>query len=276
MWKKSLPILLLMAIPAFGLMIGNPNPETPYEKFGGAVEYDFNSWKLKYDSEPDYKYTSSGMFFKPSLGLFEYFDIYGYLGFSDINTQYHEIDSFLSNFDGSQEIAFGVGARLYYAVFFPIIGCKDCTRPLRCFVDASWVTIRSDGELFDLLENESYSLQSRTQLFNYGLYASMEWGKTRPYAGLSWTYMIGHLYWEPYSAFTSGVFAQNDGLYTYPQRYPKPVIGLDIHLGKGYVLSLETSYWGKSETSFGIGISQLYEPERTEENEEESLQKPGD
>jgi|GEM_PF-1916154 len=270
-------IFIAIATPAWGLMVANPTPQTPYEQFGVSIELDFMKWKMRDMDETgsDYKFTSQRGLVKPSLGVFRFVDIYGYIGFSDLNLALHDVDTFLSDLNGSKEMAFGLGTRIHFAVFYPSLGCKwgGCY-PIKWYADLSWLTYASNGEVYDDQDDESDVFDIRFQDFRYGLYGDWQFGRTRPYIGIVWTYMIGHFYWTPESALEEGVFAQQDGLITYPESLPKPVIGLDIDLGKAYYLSLEMSYWGKDETSIGIGLSRLYFPPKSEDEKEQTIERP--
>ena len=259
-------------LPVFGIMVGNPTSETPYNKFGTGVEFDYEKWKIRYEG-PDYRLNSRRVLIKPSLGIFRFTDIYGYFGMADIDMPSHSTAQ--EDFNGKQELAFGLGVRMHYAVFYPSIGCRWTARyPLRWYVTASWLTTRSSDEvqfgggLLHFVDSYRY------QNFDIGFYGSWRFGRTKPYIGVHWTYITGRKYRKSYSEDSGEPYARLSGFFNDPGQYPKPVIGLDIDIGKGYVLGLETSYWGKSETSIGIGLSQLYAPPRDEDELEQAIEKP--
>jgi len=263
--------MLLLTSPGWALMVGNPTRETPYEKFGMAAEYDNEKWMIRYPVGPDYKLNSNRAFLKPSLGFLRFVEGYGYFGFSNLNIP--SISSAAEDFNGSSEMAFGLGLKTHYAVFYP--GCRQKRRcPIRCYAIGRWLTTYSSDEVqFGggfLHFVDSY----RFQQFDMGLYGSWYLGRTQPYLGVNWTYITGRKYRKSYSDVSPDPFLTISGYYNDPGQYPKPVIGLDIDLGKGYTLTFETHFWGKSETSIGVGISQLYVPEKDENTTEESFQKP--
>lgn len=265
--------LLITSFSAFGLMIGAPTKETPFEKFGTSVEFDYDRWKIRYDVGPNYKLSSYRGLIKPSLGIVRFVEGFGYIGTADFNIP--SVSPAVTDFNGSQEMAFGLGIKTHYAVFYPGVRCDGCPgKPIRWYATASWLTTKS----YDKVEfgggflhfEDSY----RFQQVNLGIYGSWELGRTKPYIGAQWTYITGRKYRKSYSQASPTPFLRVSGLYTDPTQYPKPVLGIDIDLGKGYTLSFETFYFGKDETSIGVSLSQLYQRVIDDFDEDKSIQKP--
>jgi len=267
MIKKAILIAILSvftAAPLSAIMVANPTSETPHERFGMSVEYTYEKWKIRYPGT-DYKITSQRIFAKPSLGILRYLDLYGYLGVADINIPQDD-------YNGSGEMAFGLGTRLHYAVFYPNLGCNTCYFPIRWYATASWLSTKTSGNI-PIGTTRRTDVDYRFQNIDLGLYGSWEFGRVKPYLGVHWTYITGRKYIEYYST-NPEPYASLTELFTDSGQYPKPLLGLDIDLGKGYVLSVESSYLGKSETSVSIGLSQLYVPNRDEKDPDQAAERP--
>jgi len=255
---------MAIAMPLMAIMVANPTSETPYERFGVSTEYTYERWKIRYPGT-DYKITSQRLLAKPSLGVLRYLDLYGYLGVADMNIPQ-------DNYNGGGEMAFGLGTRLHYAIFYPNLGCKTCYFPIRWYAAASWLTTKTSGTL-EFGTTRHTVVDYRFQNIDIAMYGSWEFGRLKPYIGAHWTYIVGRKYIEYYSSGTSP-YATYTQLFNDPGQYPKPMLGLDIDLGKGYVLSFESSYLGKSETSISVGLSQLYVPKRDDDDSETAVEKP--
>lgn len=273
---KKVFILMFAAIPvisALGIMIGNPAAETPYERFGTSIEFDYEKWAIHYKTGPDYKIDSQRFLIEPSLGVFRYVQLSGLIGMADLNSP--SISRVVTDFDGSQELAFGLGIKTHFAIFYPGIGCRSggCY-PIKLFAVANWLTTKSMDHVVFGSGVLNYEDAYRFQQFDIAFYGSHPVGRTIPYLGVKWTYILGRKYRRAYSGESTEPFAKISGMFNDPGQYPKPVIGLDINIGKGYVLTLEGCYFGKSETSIGVGLSQLYVPLRDEDKEEQTVQNP--
>ncbi len=265
---RRLTIILIVAVaaatPLLGIMVANPTPETAFERFGTSVEYTYEKWKIRYPGT-DYKLSAQRVFIKPSLGVMKFVDMFGYIGFSDLDIPQDD-------FSGSSEMAFGLGLRMHYAIFYPAVGCRSTNYPIRWYASASWITTKSEDNI--PMGATHHTIASfRFQNFDLALYGSWQFGRVRPYTGVHWTYITGRKNVEYYSS-SSTPYATATGLYTDPGQYPRPLIGLDIDLGKGYVLSLESSYLGKSETSISVGLSQLYVSKKEQDGKEQAIERP--
>lgn len=275
--KKNLVVVCLAIILTAGssmaIFAANPTKVVPYEKFRISAEFNYEKWLMRYDIGPNYNLDSRRMLLKPSLGIFHFVEAYGILGFADLDLP--SVSTAYTDFNGSQELCFGLGLKTHYALYYPAIGCRRISKdPIRLYSEVSWLTTKSSDEVIFGGGVLHYVDSYRFQQADIGFYGSWQFGRTIPYLGLKWTYITGHKYRKAYSG-TSGIpFTKMDGLFTYPQQYPKPVVGLDITLGKGYVLSLEANYWGKSETSIGIGLSQQYVPEGSYEEDNQAIEGP--
>ncbi len=268
-----LNLMLALAGPTMALLIGNPTKETPYEKFSLSMEFDYEKWLIRYEVGPNYNLNSQRLIVKPSLGIFRWTEAYGLLGMADLN--FPAVSRAYSNFNGSQELAFGLGMKTHFAVWYPAFNCRRISKqPVRLYAVTNWLTTVSNDEVFFGGGVLHYVDSYRFQHVDIGLYGSWQFGRTIPYLGVKWTYLTGRRYRKAYSQNSSEPYAKLTGLYNDPQQYPKPLVGLDIDLGKGYVLSLETSYWGKSETSIGVGLSQVYSPNRNEIEEDQAIERP--
>jgi hypothetical protein len=254
----------VLTAPLMAIMVANPTGETPYERFGMAAEYTYEKWKIRYPNS-DFKLDSQRLLAKPSLGVLRYLDLYGYIGVTDMNIAQ-------SNFDGSGEMAFGLGSRLHYAVFYPNLGCNTCYYPIRWYAAATWLTTKTSGSIpFGTTRRSEVTY--RFQTIDLSLYGSWEFGRIKPYVGVHWTYIAGRKYIDYYST-NPQPYASVTSLFSDPSQYPKPLLGLDIDVGKGYVISLEATYFGKDETSISVGISQLYAPKREEDGKDTALERP--
>ena len=275
--KKTFWLIGIMAIvmPLQAIMVANPADETPFERFGTSLEVDFEKWKLRYNVGPDYEVTSQRGLIKPSLGIFRYVEGYGLIGFADLNIP--SGSRAISDFNGSKEMAFGLGVKTHFAVYYPDLSCKnDYSHPIKLCADATWLTTKSLAVVDYATGLLRYEDSYRFQQFDLNLYGSWELGRTVPYLGVKWVYMVGRKYRRAYQTGSETPFQVISGYFNYPGEIPKPVIGLDIGLGKGYYLSFEATYMGKSETSIGIGLSQLYVPNREEDTPEQTIEKPED
>lgn len=267
MGKKIILIVLTAMIfvtPLMAIMVANPTSETPYERFGVAAEYTYEKWKIRYPGT-DFDISSQRILAKPSLGVLKYLDLYGYLGVTDMNIPQ-------SGFNGSGEMAFGLGSRLHYAIFYPNLGCKTCYYPIRWYAAVTWLTTKTYGTI-PFGTTRRTEVTYRFQNIDLSLYGSWEFGRIKPYVGVHWTYITGRKYVDYYSSGAEP-YASLSQLFTDPGQYPKPLLGLDIDVGKGYVISLETTYFGKDETSISVGISQLYAPNRDEEENDTAIERP--
>lgn len=249
--------VIALAMPLKAIMVANPTSETPHERFGMAVEYTFEKWKIRYPGT-DFKITSQRILAKPSLGILKFLDLYGYIGVTDMNIPQ-------SDFNGGGEMAFGLGTRLHYAVFYPNLGCQTCYYPIRWYAAATWLTTKTSGTI-PFGTTRHTNVDYRFQNIDLSLYGSWEFGRIKPYVGVHWTYITGRKYIDYFSS-NPEPYASTTQLFTDPGQYPKPLLGLDIDVGKGYVISLEATYLGKDETSISAGISQLYDPNREEEDD---------
>jgi len=255
----------ILAAPAMAIMVANPTSETPYERFGMAVEYTNEKWKVRYPSA-DLRLTSQRILAKPSLGVLRYLDLYGYLGATDMNIPQ-------SDFNGSGEIAFGLGSRLHYAVFYPNLGCNTCSFPIRWYAAATWLTTKTSGTR-PIGASGWQDITYRFQTIDLSLYGSWEFRRIKPYIGVHWTYILGRRYIDYYNSTNPDPYASGTNLFSDPSQYPKPLLGLDIDVGKGYVISLEATYFGKDETSISVGISQLYVSKRDEDDQGPAMEHP--
>ncbi|HHS49687.1 MAG TPA: hypothetical protein ENN07_01040 [candidate division Zixibacteria bacterium] len=269
----AIGICLSFAGSAWAIFVGNPSRETPFEQFGMSAEFNYERWMIRYQVGPNYRINSQRVLLKPTLGVFRYVDAYGYLGWGDVN--FPSVRTALTDFDGSPEMAFGLGIRTHFADFYPDFCCKNLTsHPVRIYAVTHWLTTQSSDKVVLSGGVQHYEDRYRFQQWDIGLYGNWQFGRTIPYLGIKWTYLYGRKYRKAFSGESGEPYARLTGLYNDPGQYPKPILGLDIDLGKGYVLSLETSYWGKDETSIGIGLSQLYRPRRLENEEEQAIQRP--
>ncbi|MCK5833202.1 hypothetical protein KAH81_05975 [bacterium] len=260
-------LLVLVAGSGMAIMVGNPTKETPYERFGFSVEFDYEKWLIRYEIGPDYKINSQRILLKPSLGLFRFVEANAILGMADLN--FPSISSVYTDFNGSQELAFGLGLKTHFAYYYPAFGCRRISKqPVRLYAIANWLTTVSSDEVIFGGGVLHYVDSYRFQQFDMSLYGSWQFGRTVPYLGIKWTYLTGRKYRKAYSASSGTPFTKMSGLFNDPGQYPKPILGLDIDIGKGYVLTLEASYWGKSETTIGIGLSQLYYPKKDKDDED--------
>ncbi len=269
----ALSLFILIAGSAMAIFGGNPTGVTPFEKLGMSAEFDYEKWMIRYDVGPDYRLNSQRLMLKPTLGILRYVEMHGLFGMSDLNIP--SVSSAYTDFNGSQELAFGLGLKTHFALFYPAFGCRRISKnPVKLYSGVTWLTTRSSDDVIFGGGVLHYVDSYRFQQFDLGIYGSWQFGKTVPYVGIKWTNIIGRKYRKGYLGSSDEPFTRMSGLFNDPGQYPKPVVGLDIGLGKGYVISLEANYWGKSETSIGIGLSQIYVPKGDDESDDQAIQKP--
>jgi len=257
-----LTLATLLSSNLWALMLANPIPAAPYKTLRLSIEYSHDTRKIGYPKGRDFKIESNRVFVKPSYSVISYplIEMYALLGFGDINMPSY---SYISSYNGSWELAGGVGAKGDIAGIY-LDPNNDYW--VNFYADARFLTMVSRGSV-DIGSTMRWDAKYRWNEYNVGAYAALDytgWPQVKPYLGVTWLYIDGTVDRSAFRYDEAGdpvQFAQSKGFFNDPAQWPKPVIGMDLKLPKSYILSLEMVFWLKEGTCLSVGISQQKQKE---------------
>jgi len=241
---------------AFAIMAANPTAVSPYKTLRISAEYCSDRRKITYKSGPDFKINSYRLFIKPAytISYFPRIEAYGLVGMADVNVP---AISYSSTFDGSNELAWGVGAKA------DLTGFDWGAVNFNFYSDLKFIGTRSFGNATrgsSVYEKTKYKWNEYS-VNAYCVVSWDQWKQVYPYIGVEWNYLDGNYNTSTYRYY-GGYFGDTKGYFNDPMQWPKPVIGVDVKLPKGFVLSFETDIWFSSDgTKFCVGLSQVSQKE---------------
>jgi hypothetical protein len=230
-------IVAVLSCELYALMLANPVGAAEYKKLRLSLEYSHDTRKIGYDSGRDFKIESNRIFVKPSysVNLFPLIETYALIGFGDINMPSY---GYISSYNGSYELSFGMGVKGDITGLY-LDSNEDFW--INFYGDLRFLTMNSIGAV-DIGEVMQWKAKYRWNEYNVGAYASLDysaWTAVTPYLGVTWMYIDGTVDRTAYRFERDGTpvkFASSKAFFNDPAQWPKPVIGVDFHLPKGYIL----------------------------------------
>ncbi len=263
-FKAAIATVLVISGNLFALMVANPVENTPLGTFRISGEYTHEMRYIDYSGSNDLKMESERLMLKPQFSVIRstYTDIdaYGLIGTADVNLP---AKSYASAYNGSAEPAFGIGFKAdMNGVDLDSYG----EYRLHFYMDARYLRTLSYGDINygSITRWHTKYLWNEYNIAAIAAFEYVDWKGFVPYLGVQWMYIDGKTYRTAYIYRTDSQgqqyetsFPVQSEFFNDPGQWPKPVIGVDFKLKKGFVLSFETIFWGRKGTSLSVGISQI-------------------
>ncbi len=262
--KRAALILIAICGNLFALMVANPIENTPLGSFRISGEYTYERRFIDYAGSNDLRMSSDRIIVKPAFSVIRSdamdIDAYGLLGSANIKLP---AKSYATAYNGTAEIALGGGLKAdLNSVDLDSYGSYK----LHFYADVRYLRTKSFGDV-----NYGTTMRWHSEYlwneYNMAAFAALEyvdWKGFVPYLGVQWMYIDGVTKRTAYISRTDSEGAVYEASYPVrseffndPGQWPKPVLGVDLKLKKGIVISLETVFWGKKGTSLSIGASQI-------------------
>ncbi len=243
--RALIGLLILLPSLLFGYAIGGPTVGARQYKFVSSLMYTREARDLS-----GLRINSNRVLWRLNWGITDFLEIYGMIGGSDINFPSNE-PFYITGYNGSWEMAFGGGVRLYYLDW----RIAQLPRNFRSFVH---LFIFAHSSVDTLIEAgvRNWRVKYRMQELGLSAYWSYNWQRLIFYGGGEWTYISGRVYWEAYTTDYEPLYKSN-AYFSDPTFWPRPVLGVDIRLPKNLYLSFELRPWfNKKNTTFTISFSQ--------------------
>jgi hypothetical protein len=243
--KRAFLYLLILSISAFAYPIGGPSISPEKGKFIGSILYTRDARNIR-----GLRIHSNRLLARVCYGVSYWLDIYPLFGTTDMN--FPPASSYISEFNGSWELAYGGGLRIHYLDWMLR---TQTPQYVRSYVNLFYFTYLSRDTVSEG-HMRYWKVKYEMREYGIGVYWGYQWHSFIFYGGGEYTYLNGRVWWEAYSSRWTQIF-KSSSFFNDPAQTPRPILGLDILFPINLVLTLELRPWyNKDKVAFTVSLSQ--------------------